>query len=549
MRLLIELSLVVALTAPVPAGREQVPAEFVYDQVWVTPSLHGEKLRFFTDTGGGWNAIAANAAERVGMTADSGARLDSVPWPKFDEGDAMPKAPAHFLGGGLAVVPSDQLLGGDGFLGGRWFADGVWKFDYPGKKLYRLDAFHSDDDQFHRAELGFQINAAGVRTMHFPSIDVVIQGEVLPMLYDSGATATTTEASGAVFDVLPGTGVGTSFVERSVFQRWVTKNPDWRVIEAADQKGVQQRRMIEVPAITVAGYTVGPVWFAEQPDGAFQTYMAGMMDRPTWGALGGSALKYCVVILNYPESAAYFRCDETREVSTAATQPHSTPMALTDAKRGRELQVEIYFPVAGSACVSQDSCPVVFVSPGYGIPHTSYSFLGNALAQQGRLVIAVQHDLPSDPPLGGQGDLVKVRTPAWQRGSANLRFVKSELSRTLPGYDWSNLTLIGHSNGGDISSLLLRDTPGFAARLVTLDSRRVPLPRDSSLPVLSIRASDFEADPGVLPSETEKDATRVCVVEIPHSRHNDMFDGGTPQLKSEINALIRKFMLSESCGA
>jgi len=314
MILFLDIALAATLVLPATQAKlpesAHVPAEFIHDQVWVTPSFGGEKLRFFTDTGGGWNAIAAPALERLGLVSKSGDSLDSVPWPKFDAGATIPPSPTHFLQGRLAVAPQERIGSGDGFLGGRWFADGIWKFDYPGKKLHRLDEFHPDDAEFHRASLGFQTNAAGARTMHFPSIDVVVGGEILPMLYDSGATATTTQASAAEFRVKPGTEIGTSFIERSVFQRWITANPDWRTIEAADQKGEQQRRMIEVPAITVAGYTVGPVWFAEQPDGAFQGYMAGMMDRPTWGALGGSALKYCVVVLDYPGAAAYFRCDK-----------------------------------------------------------------------------------------------------------------------------------------------------------------------------------------------------------------------------------------------
>ncbi|WP_034211750.1 hypothetical protein [Arenimonas metalli] len=233
--------------------------------------------------------------------------------------------------------------------------------------------------------------------------------------------------------------------------------------------------------------------------------------------------------------------------SASAAQPRTAPMVLTDHERGREIPVQVYFPGEHNDCVARATCPVAFFSPGYGIPHTRYSFLTNNLAEQGYLVVAVQHDLPSDPPLVGKGDLVVVRTPAWKRGAANLRFVKTELTRFLPDYQWSNLTLLGHSNGGDISSLLLTTSPEFAARLVTLDHRRVALPRDASISVLSIRGSDFEADDGVLPSETENASRRICVVEIPGSRHNDMFDGGPSQLKIDINSLIDPFMRQGSC--
>jgi hypothetical protein len=296
-----------ALADPVAAvDRIRVPAEFVHDQVWVTPALGGERLRLFTDTGGGWNAISETLAERLSLVREKSDDGELVDWPTFDEGAGIPAAPPHFMGGRLAVAPQQQLFGGDGFLGGRWFADGVWEFDYPNRQLYRLTSFTADAAHAHRATLGFQTNDAGQRTMHFPSIDVEIDGETLPMLYDSGATATTTDSSAAVFGVAPGTNVGTSFIEHAVFERWVKAHPDWRLIEAADLKGKQKRRMIEVPVVTIAGQSVGPVWFSEQPKGAFQSYMARMMDRPTWGALGGSALKYFRVVVDYPGSVAWF---------------------------------------------------------------------------------------------------------------------------------------------------------------------------------------------------------------------------------------------------
>jgi pimeloyl-ACP methyl ester carboxylesterase len=232
--------------------------------------------------------------------------------------------------------------------------------------------------------------------------------------------------------------------------------------------------------------------------------------------------------------------------SAVAAPPRVQTITLVDANRERPVPVQLYFPANGSGCLRRKSCPVAFISPGYGMPHTSYSFIADALAAQGYFAIAVQHDLPSDPPLNAKGDLVTVRTPAWQRGAENLQFTKRELSRLYPDHDWSALTLVGHSNGGDISSLLLRDTPGFATGLITLDHRRVPLPRSDSLKVLSIRASDFEADPDVLPSESEAASTGTCIVEIPGSRHNDMADDGPSPLKAEINTLISGFLRSGS---
>jgi hypothetical protein len=50
--------------------------------------------------------------------------------------------------------------------------------------------------------------------------------------------------------------------------------------------------MIEVPEVRIAGHTVGPVWFTRRPDAAFHDFMARMMDKPSDGAVGGSALRH-----------------------------------------------------------------------------------------------------------------------------------------------------------------------------------------------------------------------------------------------------------------
>ncbi|HRQ65905.1 MAG TPA: hypothetical protein PKZ76_13760 [Xanthomonadaceae bacterium] len=288
-------------------SRERVPAEFVHDRVWLTPRLNEQPLRFFTDTGGGFNAISADAVVRLGLPTTTVEDIDVVAWPRFDTGFAPPAPPSHFMDGRLVVVDADKLRGKDGFLGGRWFADSVWEFDYGEGTLHRLTEFVPSDTDGEPVSLGFQTDADGTRTMHFPSIDVTIDGEVLPMLYDSGATMTTTDASAPIFGVEQGTEVAIGFIEASVFERWAAAHPDWRIVDSADRMGGASWRMIEVPMIEIGGHKAGPSWFAERPDGTFGEYMAGMMDRPTLGAIGGSTLRHFRVVLDYPGSAAYFR--------------------------------------------------------------------------------------------------------------------------------------------------------------------------------------------------------------------------------------------------
>lgn len=309
-RCCITIALNVALVVASPsasASRERVPADFVHGRVWLTPRLAGQPLRFFTDSGGGFNAVSADVVARLGLPITTTENVDTVAWPLFDIGFTPPGPPAHFLDGRLVVVDATKIAGKDGFLGGRWFADSVWEFDYGAGTLHRLTDFRPSGADGEPVSLGFQTDSEGKRTMHFPSIDVTIDGEVLPMLYDSGATLTTTAASGPIFGVEPGTEVGIGFIEASVLDRWSAAHPKWRVVESADGIGDGSARIIQVPKVEIGGHAVGPSWFAERRDGTFREYMAGMMDRPTLGAIGGSTLRHFRVVLDYPRSSAYFR--------------------------------------------------------------------------------------------------------------------------------------------------------------------------------------------------------------------------------------------------
>lgn len=301
--------LVLSATA---GAAEDLPADFVHDQIWLTPRVEGRELRFFTDTGGGWNAISGQAVKELALATETidvdGRQTNLVAYPDFDAGHSIPGS-QHFMQGRLMVADAgDFIAGGDGFLGGRWFADGIWDLDYPRQRLTRLEK-HVPAKGARPVPLGFQVDAEGARGTHFPSIAVEVDGETLDMLFDTGATATLTVSSGPVFDLPAGTHIGTSFIEKAKFERWKQRHPDWRVLEQADAKGGQQRRMIEVPVVVIAGHRVGPVWFAEQPPGAFQDYMAQWMDRPTWGAIGGSALKHFRVVVDYPAALAWFEPD------------------------------------------------------------------------------------------------------------------------------------------------------------------------------------------------------------------------------------------------
>ncbi|HEX4966137.1 MAG TPA: hypothetical protein VF173_35340 [Thermoanaerobaculia bacterium] len=296
------------LAAEAPRGVVEMPVVYSENRFFVVPvTATGEALRLYTDSGGGL-FLLAGAAKRLGLptqtVGEGQEKVDAVTLPAFRPGASIP--PPLGNGGRLYLFPDEQVKRGapepmDGMLGQAWFAGRVWTWDYPGKRLlWRTEGELPAVAAEHRVTLGFKTGKDG-EGLAFPRISVTLDGETLDLLFDTGATVfLSPEALAKLDDHGPATR-GTSFIAAVHFDRWRQKHPGWRVIENADL-GVKGEPMIEVPAVTVAGYTVGPVWFTRRPDPNFHQLMSQFMDRQVEGALGGSALKFFRVTVDYPHA-------------------------------------------------------------------------------------------------------------------------------------------------------------------------------------------------------------------------------------------------------
>jgi hypothetical protein len=189
--------------------------------------------------------------------------------------------------------------------------------------------------------------------------------------------------------------------------------------------------------------------------------------------------------------------------------------------------------------------PVAIISHGNTVKNTEYSFLANVFAARGYLVASIQHDLPTDAPLmTKQGSLYVGRLKVYERGEANILFAISELKKIQPNADYDHLTLVGHSNGGDISMFFAQQHPEMVTRVVTLDNLRVPFVTDDrGLKILSFRSRDprFKTDPGVLPSDTRAKEAGIDIVKT-DARHTDMSDRGPDSVKESIQNSLDKFL-------
>ncbi|HKU04888.1 MAG TPA: alpha/beta fold hydrolase [Bradyrhizobium sp.] len=188
--------------------------------------------------------------------------------------------------------------------------------------------------------------------------------------------------------------------------------------------------------------------------------------------------------------------------------------------------------------------PVAIINHGNTVKHTEYSFLANAFAARGYLVIAPQHDLPTDPPMVTKvGELYVGRLPQIQRGVANIKFAVEEMKKIQPNADYDKLTMVGHSMGGDISMYFAKQYPDEIKKVVTLDNLRVPFLTDGKFKILSFRSKDtqFKPDPGVVPDEEQCEQAGITVVDTGY-QHNDMRDTGPDEAKTSIQTMLNKFL-------
>jgi pimeloyl-ACP methyl ester carboxylesterase len=229
---------------------------------------------------------------------------------------------------------------------------------------------------------------------------------------------------------------------------------------------------------------------------------------------------------------------------------HET-LTFYDATRGNR-------PVAVDIAVRRDSemeanagmikLPVAILNHGNTVKFTEYSFLANVFAARGYIAISIQHDLPTDPPMVTKvGELYVGRLPQYQRGIANIRFAIDQLKKVQPNADYDHLTMVGHSNGGDISVYFAKLYPGQISKVVTLDNLRVPFMTDGKFKILSFRAKDpvFKTDPGVIPDDDVCSKAGITVVRTAF-RHNDMRDTGSNEAKASIQGMLDKFLDDES---
>ena len=226
---------------------------------------------------------------------------------------------------------------------------------------------------------------------------------------------------------------------------------------------------------------------------------------------------------------------------------HHKTLTLYDplrTDRPVDVDIAVRYDREMEALAEMITLPVAILNHGNTVKFTEYSFLANLLAMRGYMVVSVQHDLETDGPMVTQvGEEYVGRRPHYNRGIANIMFAVDELKRIQPNADYHHLTLVGHSNGGDISMYFAKRHPDLVKKVVTLDNLRVPFITDGQFKILSFRSRDpvFKPDPGVVPNDEMCQKAGITVVTTTY-QHNELSDRGPDHVKTTVRAILDKFL-------
>lgn len=311
--------LAVAPPAAVPASsRHRVPTRYEAGHFYALGSVvSGGTLRLLVDSGGaggsGWYVIDPAAVRRLKLKSTdcsvNGTSFEVVPTISFVSGKAWPKSVPTPCGS-TALVGNGigEETGVDGVIGAGYMPRHVWTFDYPARQLWLEPLDWTPSAGSHRTKLDHLRNRTGGWGTGFARIRVRVAGDPVDLLLDTGATARPTPAGEAASHVTTANGLGvTSYITRSVLERWHRQHPDWRVVTDGDDL-VGNARLIEVPSLQVAGWEIGPVWFTERPDANFHDGISQYTDKTVEGSAGANIFSHFVMTLDYPRGAAWFAC-------------------------------------------------------------------------------------------------------------------------------------------------------------------------------------------------------------------------------------------------
>lgn len=90
--------------------------------------------------------------------------------------------------------------------------------------------------------------------------------------------------------------------------------------------------------------------------------------------------------------------------------------------------------------------------------------------------------------------------------------------------------------------LAATEYPNLADKIISLDHRRMIIPRTAQPKIMTLRGWDYLADDGVLPSKSEQEQYNIVVINLNRIGHSNMCKSGTEEQHNRINQYVYDFI-------
>lgn len=300
-----------------------VPTHFVDGErfYFKLPLANNDTLLAFGDTGGGISFLAPKAVSKGDINSNLKRGIvkammplqyilfqdlvkdKNYPVPSFQRNFVIRNPFLAVTSPALMIPPMDDELKFmldvqpeiEAFLGQSFFMGHSWTIDYLNEQITVNTALNDSlVNDANVQKLGFKKNIRQEKIFGHPSMQVVIEGDTIDVLFDTGASIVLSEDGQKMLKTTKKT-LGGSFIAASLYNKWRKEHPEWKFYPKADLAG----DIIEVPTVTISGHKVGPVLFAVRRDEVWSNGMIASMDKVVKGAIGGSALKHFKVTIDY----------------------------------------------------------------------------------------------------------------------------------------------------------------------------------------------------------------------------------------------------------
>ena len=236
------------------------------------------------------------------------------------------------------------------------------------------------------------------------------------------------------------------------------------------------------------------------------------------------------------------QCSLTKNTESNSKNFKLDTLTYFDQVRIRKIPIAIYQPKNLNI---SNNIPIIF-SHGYGENNgkdylEAYNYLSEFLASKGYFVVSIQHELKTDELLPMTGKLQETRRPNWERGAQNIYFVLDKMKTDYKNLNYGKLALIGHSNGGDMTVLFAHKYPNLVNKIISMDNRRMELPRTAKPKIYTLRSKDYPADEGILPTDKEKEEFGITI-DFTKINHSNMDNDANPEEREYLTKKILEYL-------